>query len=214
MQSFKARIYLLEYRIKNNDKKLKQRLYFFIFSVFLLSCIVLFNMFEPLERLKKICVDRFASISISQKQEVNERKENISSSLYIKPVDGVITSAYGYRANEFHTGIDVSCYTHRDNVRVVSDGVVVFAGVQTGYGNCIEVEHVINGKKIYSFYAHLSKIRVNVSQKVCQGDIIANEGGDPRSDPNPGNSTGHHLHFELRKSLEYGSDIDPTFVFN
>ena len=62
----------------------------------------------------------------------------------------------------------------------------------------------------YSFYAHLSKINVNLNSTVKKGDIIGIEGGDPYTDPNPGYSTGHHLHFEIRTSSGYGHDIDPT----
>ena len=87
---------------------------------------------------------------------------------------------------------------------------MTFAGVQNGFGNCIEIKHIVNGETIYSFYAHLSKINVKSGDKVKQGEVIGLEGGDPESDPNPGNSTGHHLHFEIRKASGYGNDVDPT----
>ena len=63
---------------------------------------------------------------------------------------------------------------------------------------------------IYSFYAHLSKINVKAGESVKQGQVIGLEGGDPESDSNPGNTTGHHLHFEIRKASGYGNDLDPT----
>ena len=50
---------------------------------------------------------------------------------------------------------------------------------------------------------------VNIGDSVSKGDIIAIEGGDPRSDPNPGYSTGHHLHFEIRTNSGYGNSINP-----
>lgn len=67
-----------------------------------------------------------------------------------------------------------------------------------GYGNCVEVEHNVDGETFYSFYAHLSRIDVTEGEQIPQGSIIGLEGGDPNTDPNPGDSTGHHLHFEIR----------------
>ena len=126
-----------------------------------------------------------------------------------------ITSNYGTRKHpttgivKKHTGIDIAG-THHTEILAVADGEVTFAGVQNGFGNCIEIKHIVNGETIYSFYAHLSKINVKSGDKVKQGEVIGLEGGDPESDPNPGNSTGHHLHFEIRKASGYGNDVDPT----
>jgi len=126
----------------------------------------------------------------------------------------VITAEYGMYdpwgtgVQTKHTGIDLSGI-HRDNVLAVEKGVVVFAGVQKGYGNCIELKHNIDGIEIYTFYAHLSNIGVEEGQLVEQGYIIGKEGGDPYTDLNAGNSTGHHLHFEVRTNSGYGNDINP-----
>lgn len=126
----------------------------------------------------------------------------------------VITANYGlydpWNTGTYtkHTGIDLSGI-HRDNVLAVEKGIVVFAGVQNGYGNCVELKHEIDGQILYTFYGHLSSIGVRENQEVEQGYIIGKEGGDPYTDLNAGNSTGHHLHFEVRTSKEYGSDIDP-----
>ena len=126
-----------------------------------------------------------------------------------------ITSSYGTRKHPItgvikkHTGIDISG-VHHTEILAVADGEVTFAGVQNGYGNCVEIKHIVNGETIYSFYAHLSRIDVKVKDTVKQGQVIGLEGGAPESDPNPGSSTGHHLHFEIRKSSGYGNDVDPT----
>ena len=126
-----------------------------------------------------------------------------------------ITSEYGYRVHpttgeyKKHTGIDLAG-THHTEILAVADGEVTYAGVQNGFGNCVEIKHIVNGETIYSFYAHLSKIDVKAGDTVKQGDIIGLEGGDPESDPNPGSSTGHHLHFEIRKASGYGNDVDPN----
>ena len=152
------------------------------------------------------------------------RRLMISSSIkttseqsFILPItcNYTITSNYGTRKHpttgivKKHTGIDIAG-THHTEILAVADGKVTFAGVQNGFGNCIEIKHIVNGETIYSFYAHLSKINVKSGDKVKQGEVIGLEGGDPESDPNPGNSTGHHLHFEIRKASGYGNDVDPT----
>ena len=129
-----------------------------------------------------------------------------------------ITSEYGTRTHPVtgvtkkHTGIDLGG-EHHTEILAVADGEITFAGVQNGFGNCIEIKHVVNGETIYSFYAHLSRIDVKVGDKVKQGQVIGLEGGDPETDPNPGSSTGHHLHFEIRNASGYGNDIDPeTYI--
>ena len=124
---------------------------------------------------------------------------------FITPLDGeyTITSEFGEREHPVtgevkkHTGIDL-CGVHHAEVLAVADGEVTFAGSQSGYGNCVEIRHVVNGETVYSFYAHLSRIDVEVGDTIVQGNVIGLEGGDPATDPNPGTSTGHHLHFEIR----------------
>ena len=126
-----------------------------------------------------------------------------------------ITSEYGTRKHpttgivKKHTGIDLAGTWHTE-ILSVADGEITFAGVQNGFGNCVEIKHIVNGEAIYSFYAHLSKINVKAGETVKQGQVIGLEGGDPKSDPNPGNSTGHHLHFEIRNASGYQNDVDPT----
>ena len=57
----------------------------------------------------------------------------------------------------------------------------------------------------------MSRIDVTVGEVVTQGQVIGLEGGDPATDPNVGYSTGHHLHFEMRKTSGYGNDVDPNY---
>ncbi|MFJ8214587.1 M23 family metallopeptidase [Streptomyces sp. NPDC096033] len=90
-------------------------------------------------------------------------------------------------------------------VHAASAGTVVKAGPNGGgdgpaYGNAIVIKHADN---TYSQYAHLSKILVKVGQKVALDDKIALSG-------NTGNSSGPHLHFEIRTTPNYGSAIDPV----
>lgn len=95
----------------------------------------------------------------------------------------------------------------------VLDGTVVYAGVLGGYGNCIKIQHTYKDETIYTLYAHLAEIKIYEGQNVKQGDIIATQGGDPNRDANAGNSTGSHLHFEIRKSIngDYQNPRDYLF---
>lgn len=99
----------------------------------------------------------------------------------------------------FHTGIDLAGAWHTEILSVL-DGKVVFAGVLGGYGNCVKIEHTYKNETIYSLYAHLAEIYVYDGQEVKQGNVIGTQGGDPVKDKNAGNSTGTHLHFEIRKN--------------
>ena len=128
--------------------------------------------------------------------------------------NATVTSEFGPRIHpvtgkkSFHTGIDLAGVWH-SNIISIEKGTVVFAGVQRGYGNCVEVKHSTeNGNTYYSFYAHLARIDVVEGQEIQQGTVIGTQGGDPKRDPNPGYSTGSHLHFEIRKSLS-GDFVNP-----
>jgi len=128
--------------------------------------------------------------------------------------NAVVTSEFGSRIHpvtgksSFHTGIDLAGKWH-SNISTVEKGTVVWAGVQRGYGNCVEVKHITEGgTTYYTFYAHLARIDVTEGQEIQQGTVVGIQGGDPTRDPNPGYSTGSHLHFEIRKS-EKGDFVNP-----
>lgn len=116
-----------------------------------------------------------------------------------KPTEGgYISSLFGeVRKSSVHKGIDIA----KDlgaNVNASLEGKVIQAGYNNGgYGNLIVLEHNNNMK---TYYAHLSNIYVNVGDTVKQGDIIGAIGST-------GNSTGPHLHFELRVNNE---PVDPS----
>ncbi|MFJ8701263.1 M23 family metallopeptidase [Streptomyces ardesiacus] len=91
------------------------------------------------------------------------------------------------------------------NVVATHGGTVVKAGGNgagdgPAYGNAIVIKH---GNGTYSQYAHLSKINVKIGQVVKTGQSIAKSG-------NTGNSSGPHLHFEIRTTPNYGSAVDPV----
>lgn len=133
----------------------------------------------------------------------------------IPPCSGNITSYFGNRPDPFgtgttkwHSGVDI-CGAHHQDIVSVADGVVVTAvsGGNSSYGNYIIIYHEDLG--IYTLYGHLNRVEVSVGQTVSQGDVIAEEGG-AKWDNNPGSSTGHHLHFEVRKgSNSYSSAVNP-----
>ena len=103
----------------------------------------------------------------------------------------------------FHTGIDLVGNTG-SKVLSVKSGEVTHAGWQNGYGNCVEIKHIgENGKIFYTFYAHMrnNSICVTKGQTVVEGQVVGVQGST-------GNSTGDHLHFEIR--LENKSTIDPA----
>lgn len=134
----------------------------------------------------------------------------------IKPIttDYVITSKYGMRKNpvtgetKLHSGIDI-VGEHHTPIIAVANGEVTYAGVQNGYGNCVEIKHTVNGKTLYSFYGHLSRIDVKVGDTVTKAQTIGLEGG-ASTDENHGTSTGHHLHFEIRTASGSGHSVDPS----
>lgn len=127
-----------------------------------------------------------------------------------------ITCDYGDRTHpiwgwhERHTGIDFGTIHHED-ISTIADGVVEEVGIDKAFGRYVTIKHEDDERgEFYSFYAHLSVINVVENQKVKQHQVIGHEGGEPDSLDEPvGYSTGHHLHFEIRLSPEYGSDVDP-----
>lgn len=117
------------------------------------------------------------------------------------PSSSRITSQYGYRilfgVRDFHTGIDIGA-THGSNIVAAESGTVILAhyGWNGGYGNYIIINH---GNGITTRYAHASKLYVSDGQTVSKGQVIAAVG-------TTGNSTGPHLHFEVRTN---GSHTNP-----
>ena len=105
------------------------------------------------------------------------------------------SSGFGRRWGRAHEGIDMAGPVGTP-IHVTGDGVVTFAGRQSGYGNLIKIQHELG---VETRYAHLSGISVKVGQRVSQGDRIGAMG-------NTGRSTGPHLHYEVRMN---GRAVDP-----
>ncbi len=115
---------------------------------------------------------------------------------YVHPFFGNVTSTFGPRKKRFHYGIDIDLETG-DQVVAAFDGKVRIAKKSSSYGNVIVIRHT-NGLETY--YAHLSKINVEVDQQVFAGQAIGLGG-------NTGRSRGSHLHFEVRY---LGQPLNPT----
>ncbi len=115
---------------------------------------------------------------------------------YVHPFLGNVTSSFGPRKKRFHYGIDIDLETG-DEVVAAFDGKVRIAKKSVSYGNVIVIRHN-NGLETY--YAHLSKINVEIDQTVYAGQSIGLGG-------NTGRSRGSHLHFEVRY---LGQPINPT----
>ncbi len=115
---------------------------------------------------------------------------------YVPPFIGKITCPWGPHRRYFHYGVDIDLETG-EAVGAAFDGKVRIAKKSTSYGNVVVIRHS-NGLETY--YAHLSKINVEVGQEVFAGDIIGLGG-------NTGYSRGSHLHFEVRY---LGQPINPA----
>lgn len=111
----------------------------------------------------------------------------------------------GYRvsgamwSSGYHTGIDFAVATGT-SVRSIGPGAVVSAGWNGAYGNEVVIRHADG---THSQYAHLSSLSVSAGQSVSGGTQIGLSGST-------GNSSGPHLHFEIRTGAGYGSDVDPV----
>lgn len=105
------------------------------------------------------------------------------------------TSGFGQRWGRDHEGVDFASGSGT-HIHATADGEVVHAGRQGGYGNLIKIKHEFG---IETRYAHLSRIRVEVGQRVSRGDHIGDMG-------NTGRSTGTHLHYEV---LVDGTPVNP-----
>ena len=111
----------------------------------------------------------------------------VGGGIFAWPVEGRITSGFGPRWGSFHYGLDIGAPMGRV-VRAAADGTVVFIGWRGTYGRTIIVDH---GGGWTTLYAHNSAITAVQGQKVAEGQAIARIGVT-------GNTTGPHLHFEVR----------------
>lgn len=107
-----------------------------------------------------------------------------------------VSSPFGYRGASLHTGMDIAGH-YGDPIYAYKTGLVTFSGWGGEYGYMLKVDH---GNGISSWYAHCSRLLVKAGDSVEMGQTIAKEGST-------GNSTGNHVHFELRIN---GKAINPS----
>jgi murein DD-endopeptidase MepM/ murein hydrolase activator NlpD len=111
------------------------------------------------------------------------------------PARGTITSKFGWRWGRRHNGIDIGLPVGTP-VKAADGGTVKFSGKYGGFGNLVIIDH---GDGYESYYGHNEKNLVSKGDKVHKGQTIALSG-------NTGNSTGPHLHFEVRR---FGAPVNP-----
>jgi murein DD-endopeptidase MepM/ murein hydrolase activator NlpD len=118
-----------------------------------------------------------------------------SAAGFIWPVQGVLTSGFGWRWGRMHEGIDLAVPVGTPVVAAAA-GTVIVAGWFGGYGNLVVVDH---GNGFSTAYGHNTSVTVGVGQLVAQGQLISYSGST-------GHSTGPHVHFEVRVN---GTAVDP-----
>lgn len=130
-----------------------------------------------------------ASGSVNTSSRISGGKASLGISL-IRPVSGTITSRFGVSSNirrSSHTGLDIAAPTGTP-VKAAASGTVTFSGWKGSYGNMLVISH---GNGVQTYYGHCSKLYAKNGQTVSQGDVVASVGST-------GNSTGPHLHLEIR----------------
>lgn len=124
--------------------------------------------------------------------------------LAVTPISGKISSRYGVSSSirkSAHTGLDIAAAAGTP-IKVVADGTITSACYSGSYGNLVKVNH---GNGVETWYAHTSKMYVAIGQNVTAGEVIAAVGST-------GNSTGAHLHLEIRIN---GQHVNPqNYLYN
>ena len=126
---------------------------------------------------------------VSTARNMSRSKINLGVSLS-KPISGTVSSRFGAMSrirSGAHTGLDIAA-PYGTKIKAAAPGKVVFAGYKGAYGKMIAIDH---GNGVMTYYGHCSSLIASVGQKVSQGTVIAAVGST-------GNSTGNHLHLEIR----------------
>ena len=148
-----------------------------------------------------------ANILLEQMDQLNLYRIAAEKAPFASPVRAAVryTSGFGTRRDpktggrRMHNGADFAGPSGTD-IFATADGVVTHAGWQSGFGRLVKIKHAFG---IETLYAHNTKIRVKVGQRVSRGDHIADMGST-------GRSTGTHLHYEVRVN---GKPVNPmTYI--
>ena len=149
-----------------------------------------------------------AKNNVAEKTQTTDKSEGIANidgiEIATLPITGTISSRYGVSSrirSSTHTGLDIAASTGTP-IKVIADGTVTSAQYTGSYGYLVKVEH---GNGVESWYAHTSKMYVKAGDEVKAGDVIAAVGST-------GNSTGPHLHLEIRIN---GQHVNPQkYIYN
>ncbi len=174
------------------------------------------NLIEPKQEEKSEiiaiggAVEQASSILKKENETLSQEEIDIqnikNTTTFIKPIDGIITSKYGYREvqetssniSKNHNGTDIAANLGT-KIKSATDGEVVLASLdEGGYGKYIKVQI----GEVSIIYAHCNNLFVKQGDKITQGQEIAEVGST-------GNSTGPHLHFEIRISEKA---VDPQTI--
>ncbi len=146
---------------------------------------------------------QFTQRSLAEiEQAVATQEERLRHLPSIWPVQGWVTSGFGYRHSPFtgrremHEGIDIVAPRGTPIVATAA-GKVVYAGWKSGYGRTVEIDH---GWGVRTFYAHCERLRVNYGKQVQRGEVIATVGAS-------GQATGNHLHYGV---MVNGKWVNPS----
>ena len=144
---------------------------------------------------------------VEENQNLSQEEQDIldvkNTTSFIKPIEGTISSVYGYRETatgtvpKDHTGTDIAAVTGT-KIKSATEGQVVLASEEGDYGKHIKVQI----GEVSIIYAHCNALYVKEGDMVTQGQEIAEVGST-------GNSTGPHLHFEIRISER---TVDPQKI--
>lgn len=122
-----------------------------------------------------------------------EKPKTAATGRFGRPVGGgYYSSLFGTRSRGYHTGLDIAL-SYGSPVYASDGGTVTYAGWSGGYGYMVKINH---GNGYETLYAHCSRLAVSKGKKVAKGQVISYVGST-------GNSTGPHLHFEIRKNGSY-----------
>ncbi|MEO0050375.1 MAG: M23 family metallopeptidase [candidate division WOR-3 bacterium] len=146
---------------------------------------------------------KFAQNSLLEiERTASQTQERLRHLPSIWPVQGWVTSGYGYRQNPFtgrreiHEGMDIVAPPGTPIV-APADGRVVYSGWKPGFGRTVEIDH---GYGIHTFFGHCRTLRVGVGKQVKRGEIIATVGAT-------GQATGNHLHYGIKVN---GNWVNPA----
>ena len=149
---------------------------------------------EEIDALQAASARIAAQIRAAQSRNTGPTQTPSNAGL-IWPVQGPVTSPFGWRWGRMHEGIDIGV-GYGTPIEAAAGGTVIYCGWEEGYGNFVVIDH---GGNLATAYGHQSRIAVTCGQQVSQGEVIGYVGCT-------GHCFGPHLHFEVRVN---GNPVDP-----